>query len=141
MSKIKIRLPKFIGRLLQNVLDKSALNPGQFVEAPEILKISRCTILYFKAENCISCGDIDIYIGQLCSSKNIDLRVIDASNNSLPDSVYGGQLILDRDGSIRKKYKVVIFPTLVMVKHSGEVCSVSVGESDKEKVSSALKLA
>lgn len=126
---------ELLGRVLQKFLEASIKrnqNP---------LNLSDPSLLYFKAHACIGCGQIEMFIGSMANSNGRKLIIIDADSGDLPEDIYGGQLILDKDGGIRKAYGVRAFPTLICTGAGGVVESFVVGASSREKIAKRLNLA
>lgn len=138
--QLKIRVPKFIGRWLDQRFQASLPRPGSTVIPPSELGLTRRTLLYFKAEHCVACGPLEMFIGQLASQNGLDLRVIDFRRGELPETVYGDQLLLDKDGSVGKRYRVSVFPTLVLTDEHGLIGGALAGVSERDKVAAGLGL-
>ncbi|MPY65227.1 hypothetical protein F8S09_00770 [Deinococcus sp. SDU3-2] len=140
--QIRLRLPAFLGRALGSLLTRSAVKAGQTVAPPPALGLTRRSLLYFKSEGCAPCDGIDLFIGQLAASSDLDLRVVDARRGEVPEQVYGGSLLLDRDGTLRRAYGVNVFPTLLVTGPGGQVERVLVGaEADEAQIRAGLGLA
>lgn len=140
--QIRLRLPPILGRALGALLARSTVKAGQTVAPPPSLGLTRRTLLYFKSEGCAPCAGIDLFIGRLAASSGLDLRVVDARRGEVPEQVYGGSLLLDRDGSLRRAYGVQVFPTLLVTGPGGQVERVLVGtDADEGQIRSGLGLA
>ncbi|CAM4100556.1 TlpA family protein disulfide reductase [Deinococcus marmoris] len=131
--QIKLKVPPFVGSLLERLFSASTVKPGANVQPPHALKLTRRTLLYFKSEGCVGCDKLDMFIGRLASASGLDLRVIDARRGELPEHGYGEQLLLDTGGRIGRAYRVRVFPTLVLTNPAGEVERVMVGGSSEEE--------
>lgn len=140
--QIRLRLPPFLGRALGALLTRSAVKAGQTVAPPPALGLTRRTLLYFKSEGCAPCDGIDLFIGRLAASGGLDLRVVDAQRGEVSEQAYGGPLLLDRDGSLRRAYGVQVFPTLLVTGPGGQVERVLVGaDADEGQIRTGLGLA
>ncbi len=130
--QITLKLPRGVGSLLRRVLTASTVRAGATVPPPPALGLTGRTLLYFKAEGCVGCDRLDLFIGRLAHVCGLDLRVIDARRGELPEHGYGEQLMLDRGRRIGRAYGVRVFPTLVLTGPSGRVERVVVGGSPEE---------
>ena len=140
--QIRLRLPSFLGRALGALLARSTVKAGQTVTPPSALGLTRRTLLYFKSEGCAPCDGIDLFVGRLAAAGGLDLRVVDARRGEVPEQVYGGSLLLDRDGSLRRAYGVNVFPTLLVTGPDGEVERVLVGaDANEAQIRAGLGLA
>ncbi|WP_104990178.1 thioredoxin family protein [Deinococcus sp. NW-56] len=140
--QIRLRLPPFLGRALGHLLTRSTAKAGQTVPPPPALGLTRRSLLYFKSEGCAPCDGIDLFIGRLAAAGGLDLRVVDARRGEVPEQVYGGSLLLDREGSMRRAYGVRVFPTLLVTGPGGQVERVLVGaDANEEQVRAGLGLA
>ena len=138
---MQIKVPKFIGKFIEKAIESASLKPGDVVRHPDALQVNGRTLLYFKADACVGCDQLDVFIGQLSKQNSTDLRVIDARKGQLPEDIYGGQLLLDQDGTLRRTYKVSMFPTLILLSESGRVEAVLIGQSDVNDVKRGLDFA
>ncbi|MDV6374482.1 TlpA family protein disulfide reductase [Deinococcus arenicola] len=130
--QIKLKVPPFVGSLLERLFSIFTVKPGATVPPPSALKVTRRTLLYFKSEGCVGCDRLDMFIGRLASASGLDLRVIDARRGDLPEHGYGEQLLLDTGGKIGRAYRVGVFPTLILTNPAGGVERVMVGGSSEE---------
>ncbi|MFK7603096.1 TlpA family protein disulfide reductase [Deinococcus sp. SM5_A1] len=130
--QITLKVPPFIGSLLERLFSASTVKSGAIVQPPHALKLTRRTLLYFKSEGCVGCDKLDMFIGRLAAASGLGLRVIDARRGELPEHGYGEQLLLDTGGRIGRAYRVRVFPTLVLTNPAGEVERVMVGGSSEE---------
>lgn len=135
-----IKVPRFVGQWIAKRLQASLPQPGTTVTPPSELALTRRSLLYFKAENCVACGPLELFIGQLAAQNGLDLRVIDYRKGELPETVYGGQLLLDKGGSIGKCYGVRMFPTLILTDERGLIGATCAGESERDRVAAELGL-
>lgn len=139
--QIRLRLPSFLGRAIGSWLTRSTVKAGQTTPPPPALGLTRRTLLYFKSEGCAPCDGIDLFIGQLAASSGLDLRVVDARRGEAPEEGYGGPLLLDRDGTLRRAYGVQVFPTLLVTDPGGRVERVLTGvQADEEQIRTGLGL-
>ncbi|MFD1730863.1 TlpA family protein disulfide reductase [Deinococcus malanensis] len=137
---VQIRLPRFLGPLMDQLVAASGPRPGETIPLPS-LNLTRRTLLYFKAEACVGCDQIDLFIGRLAATAGVDLRVIDARRGTLPDHAYGEQLVLDRGAELRRQYRVRVFPTLVLTSVAGKIEGALVGgPKDEAQISARLGL-
>lgn len=139
--QIKLRVPPFVGSLLERLFSASTVRVGATVQPPPALALTRRTLLYFKSEGCVGCDKLDMFIGRLASASGLDLRMIDARRGELPEDGYGEQLLLDQDGEIRRAYRVHVFPTLILTGPAGGVERVMVGDSEEGAIRAGLGLA
>ena len=72
----------------------------------------------------MACDTLDVFLGQLAHAHGLDLRVIDARRGDLPPHAYGDALHLDTDGSLRRPYRVQVYPTLVLTGPDGRIEAV-----------------
>ncbi|GGM07881.1 TlpA family protein disulfide reductase [Deinococcus aerophilus] len=131
-KQIRLRVPPVIGVLLERLLTASTVRAGATVPPPPALELTGRTLLYFKAEGCVGCDRLDLFIGRLACACGLDLRVIDARRGELPEHGYGEQLVLDHGGRIGRAYRVGVFPTLVLTGPAGVIERVVVGGSPEE---------
>ncbi|WP_162485432.1 TlpA family protein disulfide reductase [Deinococcus deserti] len=117
---------------MDKLVASSGPRPGEIIHPPAALNLKRRTLLYFKAEACIGCDQMDRYIARLAATGGVDLRVIDARRGDLPEHAYGDQLLLDSRGELWKQYRVRAFPTLVLTSAAGDVESTLVGNPENE---------
>jgi len=140
--QLRLKVPRFVGGVLEGLLSRSTVKAGQAVAPPPALGLTRRTLLYFKSEGCAPCDGIDLFIGRLVASSGLDLRVVDARRGEGPEDVYGGSLLLDRDGALRRAYGVQVFPTLLVTDTGGRIERVIVGgEADEGAIQRELGLA
>ena len=121
---IRIRLPRPLGALLTRLVAARTVQPGAVVPPPAALNVTRRTLLSFKTEACVACDTLDVFLGQLAHTHGLDLRVIDARRGDLPPHAYGDALHLDTDGSLRRPYRVQVYPTLVLTGPDGRIEAV-----------------
>lgn len=141
-QQIRLRLPAFLGRALSALLTRSTVKAGRTVTPPPTLGLTRRTLLYFGSEGCAPCDGIDLFIGRLAAGSGLDLQVVDARRGEAPEEGYGGSLLLDRDGSLRRAYGVNVFPTLLVAGPGGQVERVLVGaDADEAQIRAGLGLA
>ena len=67
-------------------------------------------------------------------------RVIDDRKGELPETVYGGQLLLDTDRSIGQRYGVQVFPTLIPTDERWLISATCAGEGERDRVTTKLGL-
>lgn len=137
---VQIKLPAFCKPVLEGALRRMSLRVGEFVPPPPALELRERTLLYFKTEACVACDGLDLFVGQLAASRGLDLRVIDARRGAVPEQGYGGALRLDRDGRLRRAYRVRMFPTLVLMAPGGRVDAVHLGGGTAAQIQAALGL-
>lgn len=123
-TPVRIRLPRPIGALLGRLIAARTVQPGAVVPPPAALNVTRRTLLSFKTEACVACDTLDVFLGQLAHTHGLDLRVIDARRGDLPPHAYGDALHLDTDGSLRRPYRVQVYPTLVLTGPDGRIEAV-----------------
>ncbi|WP_155298890.1 hypothetical protein [Deinococcus kurensis] len=136
-TPVRIRLPRPIGALLSRLIAARTVQPGAVVPPPAALNVTRRTLLSFKTEACVACvacDTLDVFLGQLAHTHGLDLRVIDARRGDLPSHAYGDALHLDADGSLRRPYRVQVYPTLVLTGPDGRIEAVvtNVPEQDAQ---------
>ncbi|WP_157451124.1 TlpA family protein disulfide reductase [Deinococcus puniceus] len=141
-TQIKIKLPRVLGTVLDKVFSMSVPKAGSVRPPPTVLTLTKQTLLYFKAEACVGCDQLDMFVGRFAAAHQLDIRVIDARRGDLPEHGYGDQLILDADGRIRKGYGVYAFPTLIVTDPLGRIHAALVGgDIDEHTLGGRLKLA
>lgn len=137
MKPMQIRLPRPVTAWL---LARLAIPAGTVVTPPPVLGLTGRSLLYFKAKGCVACSDIDLFIARLARRHGLDLRVIDASPG-LPEGLYGGELLHDSGGALRRAYRVRGFPTFVITGPGGAVEHASLGgEADEALMERQLGL-
>ncbi|UBV44734.1 hypothetical protein LAJ19_16385 (plasmid) [Deinococcus taeanensis] len=138
---MQIKVPQWLGQFIEKRLAARLPRRGDQVTPCKQLRLTRRTLLYFKAEQCVACGTVEMYIGQLAAANNLDLRVIDFRRGELPEAVYGGQLLLDQTREIGRRYRVFSFPTLVITDEHGVIeGAIAGGAVDRADVSARLGL-
>lgn len=142
MPPLRIKVPRILGSAIEKLLTRSTVQPGAVVPPPAALSLTRRTLLYFKSEGCAPCAGIDLFIGRLAASYGLDLRMVDARRGAAPAASYGGPLLLDGSGELRRAYGVHVFPTLILTGADGHVERVLVGGgADEEPIRRGLGLA
>lgn len=132
-KQIKIKLPPLFDSIITRLLTNATVKAGATIPPSPALNLNRRTLLYFKSVGCIGCDELDMFIGRLTSASGLDLRVIDARRSEMPEHAYGDQLLLDKDGSIGRTYRIRMFPTLILTTPAGEIERVMAGASSKEE--------
>lgn len=86
------------------------------------------TLLFFRSEGCVTCGEVDMAVGHMCSKLGIHLIHIDLTSGETPREVYDQkQLILDEQGLWNRTYQIGIYPTFVFVAPDRKVVFRQVG--------------